>query len=376
MSELKELGEELNSLLDAYLNADALTRMDREHELTAALWDNKSGIVAALRAYAPSVQEPIFKATQLAAERLSRATARIEQPRTVIEDDRRYASELLADLANGGENLSRAERAARWFRKARVEHSLCASATPSECPHPWAHQDQNGVPFCAGCGEDWTNVLHPQPVEAFTPEDAWHDLVEKDDRNSPEEYPEMCLISFEELKDFMRRAKPTLPALDPADEVYYEGYEEGRRAASPPPPADTVREALDAAFKKHIRLVPNDQAAYGLIADNSDSDLAWKVKPESRVAFLDEAIAALSAPAPIEAGWQETVTIDRNELRRHVIANHVRLTSGGGMVPNGRSCKICMGEWADGATENHALTCPLDGSAPPRQDGNSGGSRS
>jgi hypothetical protein len=56
MSELKELGEELNSLLDAYLNADALTRMDREHELTAALWDNKSGIVAALRAYAPTVR--------------------------------------------------------------------------------------------------------------------------------------------------------------------------------------------------------------------------------------------------------------------------------------------------------------------------------
>jgi predicted RNase H-like HicB family nuclease len=58
MSELKELGEELNSLLDAYLNADALTRMDCEHELTAALWDNKSGIVAALRAYAPETPMP------------------------------------------------------------------------------------------------------------------------------------------------------------------------------------------------------------------------------------------------------------------------------------------------------------------------------
>ncbi len=73
-----------------------------------------------------------------------------------------------------------------------------------------------------------------EPVETFTADDAWHDLVEKDDRNSPEEYPEMCLISFEELRDFMRRAAPTLPVLDPADEVYYEGYEEGRRAAGEP----------------------------------------------------------------------------------------------------------------------------------------------
>jgi hypothetical protein len=82
--------------------------------------------------------------------------------------------------------------------------------------------------------------------------------------------------------------------------------------------------------------------------------------------IIADSILALSA-AHVSA-WQDTVTIDRNELRRHVIANHVRLTSGGGMMPNGRSCKICMGEWADGAAENHALTCPLDGSAPPRNE--------
>lgn len=38
------------------------------------------------------------------------------------EEDRQYASELLADLANGG--TPRLEIAARWFRKARLENRL------------------------------------------------------------------------------------------------------------------------------------------------------------------------------------------------------------------------------------------------------------
>lgn len=37
----------------------------------------------------------------------------------VSNEDRQYASELLADLANGG--LPRIEIVARWFRKARLE---------------------------------------------------------------------------------------------------------------------------------------------------------------------------------------------------------------------------------------------------------------
>lgn len=37
-----------------------------------------------------------------------------------------------------------------------------------------------------------------------TAEDAWMDLVEKTDRTSPAEYPEMVLITFEELRDYMR----------------------------------------------------------------------------------------------------------------------------------------------------------------------------
>lgn len=46
-------------------------------------------------------------------------------------------------------------------------------------------------------------------LEMLTPETAWHDLIEKNDRTSPEEYPEMCLITFDELADYMGHALNT-----------------------------------------------------------------------------------------------------------------------------------------------------------------------
>lgn len=33
--------------------------------------------------------------------------------------------------------------------------------------------------------------------------DLWQDLMEKDDRNSPAEYPEMCLVTFEEFAGYL-----------------------------------------------------------------------------------------------------------------------------------------------------------------------------
>jgi hypothetical protein len=40
----------------------------------------------------------------------------------------------------------------------------------------------------------------------LTPEDAWQDLLDKDDRTSPEDYPDMALITFDELRDYMTHA--------------------------------------------------------------------------------------------------------------------------------------------------------------------------
>lgn len=36
--------------------------------------------------------------------------------------------------------------------------------------------------------------------------EAWQDLMDVDDRNSPAEYPDMCLITSKELAEFMGRA--------------------------------------------------------------------------------------------------------------------------------------------------------------------------
>ena len=46
---------------------------------------------------------------------------------------------------------------------------------------------------------------------------AWLELNERDDRTSPEDYPEMCLINHEEFVEFMERAalSKLTPPVDP-----------------------------------------------------------------------------------------------------------------------------------------------------------------
>lgn len=56
-------------------------------------------------------------------------------------------------------------------------------------------------------------------------EDLWQELCERDDRTSPEEYPEMCLINFDELSDFITRATPPVPAQDDALRIAVEALE-------------------------------------------------------------------------------------------------------------------------------------------------------
>lgn len=47
----------------------------------------------------------------------------------------------------------------------------------------------------------------PRPALEEVLRDAWNDLLEKDDRTSPEDTPDMALITFEELYEFMCRAQ-------------------------------------------------------------------------------------------------------------------------------------------------------------------------
>jgi hypothetical protein len=60
---------------------------------------------------------------------------------------------------------------------------------------PDAFDDLNAALDLVGEGDDYR----------FTGEEAWDVLVNVDDRTSPEEYPDMCLITRDELIDFMSR---------------------------------------------------------------------------------------------------------------------------------------------------------------------------
>ena len=46
---------------------------------------------------------------------------------------------------------------------------------------------------------------HDDPVTA-TILACWVELCEKDDRTSPEGYPDHCLITYDELADYMRQS--------------------------------------------------------------------------------------------------------------------------------------------------------------------------
>jgi hypothetical protein len=50
-----------------------------------------------------------------------------------------------------------------------------------------------------------------QCLPELSPQDAWGELVNKTDRTSPEEYPDHCLITFDELQDFMLRSRQSSP---------------------------------------------------------------------------------------------------------------------------------------------------------------------
>lgn len=103
------------------------------------------------------------------------------QPQTVTDSDCEYASELLADLANEGENLSRVEKAARWFRKARVEHSLLMALSNAEpvakafCRH--CHDEVSTVQCCEACGGELEqHLIAAPPVRSAATTDAPVDL--------------------------------------------------------------------------------------------------------------------------------------------------------------------------------------------------------
>ena len=56
-------------------------------------------------------------------------------------------------------------------------------------------------------------------------------------------------------------------------------------------------------------------------------------------------------------------------LRYHAVKDHVRMTSGGGTIPNGGSCDLCETEWEVDGREHHKPTCLIARALLDRIDG-------
>ncbi|WP_409788149.1 Lar family restriction alleviation protein [Sphingomonas pseudosanguinis] len=110
-------------------------------------------------------------------------------------------------------------------------------------------------------------------VEIFTGVEAWDELVNVDDRTSPEDYPDMCLITRDELIDFMSRATP---ASDPGEDAQLEIYRQAERD----------RDAL--------------LAAIGFRAGPLDNELSRKVILEDAAGLRGEMVKARQAAQQAE----------------------------------------------------------------------------
>lgn len=114
-------------------------------------------------------------------------------------------------------------------------------------------------------------ALAPLTPSGASVEAAWQELCERDDRTSPEEYPDMCLITQAELAEFMSRAATPSPS-----------------PASAPSPAGGVREALEQVILLRIKALETPPRS-------AKKDFAIE-----ELGFILGRIAALSSPATPE----------------------------------------------------------------------------
>lgn len=106
---------------------------------------------------------------------------------------------------------------------------------------------------------------------------AWAELLEKDDRASDENRPEMLLITYDELKDFMARAVP--PAPPPprkltTDEYFEQQRFDAARAAVLPP-------EVTPEYTRRLELE--------LIAEMGRSDFTRKFGPQRAITMQEAA---------------------------------------------------------------------------------------
>lgn len=127
-----------------------------------------------------------------------------------------------------------------------------------------------------GCVADAQEPAGRSEAAGETVGDLWAELLDKEDRTSPEEHPEMALISFDEFADFIERAHPTvkvsgdaaeiLEALAPALELY-------KKLADSPLGISTAWERKASNGKPLLYGGRRGLLAYGTIATWDEFDL-------------------------------------------------------------------------------------------------------
>ncbi len=89
----------------------------------------------------------------------------------------------------------------------------------------------------------------------------WQDLMDKDDRNSPAEYPDHCLITFDELRRYIATALESAVATPPAvsDEMVhaawdaYDAHPDRVKMGYDQPSFNAIRSALLAALGENTK---------------------------------------------------------------------------------------------------------------------------
>jgi hypothetical protein len=90
-------------------------------------------------------------------------------------------------------------------------------------------------------------------------EREWQNILDKDDRNSPEEYPEMVMITYDELAQAMRAALEAESAGDERREPFK--VLPGTYSWQPEQPTEEMlNEARDWSYKKYGKPIGNDAA--------------------------------------------------------------------------------------------------------------------
>lgn len=112
------------------------------------------------------------------------------------------------------------------------------------------------------------SIVVGQDDRPTTAEALWQEMVEWDDRTSPEEYPEMAMLTFEEFADFLSRH---------AESARRKAIEEALQALHERLPYPTEACAIVRALSPSpTPIIDNEERAIQLLANEIKADPTWQ----------------------------------------------------------------------------------------------------